>query len=135
MKSKAILVDTSLVIDLLRRQDKQNSWLYDLAIQRVDISASILTHTEFYSGASVWDDKKAKQDLEKILKGIKLIGVSESISKQGGKLRMLNSIDLVDAIIAATAVENDLPLATLNPKHFKKIAGLRLAEKVLKYKN
>lgn len=31
-----------------------------------------------------------------------------------------------DAIIAATAMEHDLPLATANQKHYRAIAGLRL---------
>ena len=31
-----------------------------------------------------------------------------------------------DAIIAATAVENNIPLVTANKKHFKDIAGLEL---------
>jgi predicted nucleic acid-binding protein len=31
-----------------------------------------------------------------------------------------------DAIIAATAVENYIPLVTANKKHFKDIAGLEL---------
>jgi predicted nucleic acid-binding protein len=35
-------------------------------------------------------------------------------------------IEVADLFIAATAVVNDLPLATLNRKHFEQIDGLRL---------
>jgi predicted nucleic acid-binding protein len=35
-------------------------------------------------------------------------------------------LSVADALIAATAVENGLPLATCNRKHFGGIAGLEL---------
>ena len=41
--------------------------------------------------------------------------------KQDNKL-----IDTVDILIAATAMINDFPLATLNRKHFERIRGLRM---------
>jgi predicted nucleic acid-binding protein len=135
MTGRGVLVDTSVVIDFLRRKDKENSWLYGLAREKVNIKASILTHTELYSGTSVWGRAKAMVDLEKTLKGMELIGLNETESKLAGKIRSKLMVELVDAVIAATAIENDLPLATLNPKHFKKIPGLRLLKKVLKYNN
>jgi len=41
--------------------------------------------------------------------------------KQENKL-----IDTTDILIAATAMVNDFPLATLNRKHFERIRGLRI---------
>lgn len=35
--------------------------------------------------------------------------------------RNRNQIELADLLIAATAVANDIPLATLNTKHFNRI--------------
>ena len=128
MIGKAVLVDTCVIIDFLRRKDKENSWLYKLAKKKVNISASILTHTELYSGISVWGNIKARQDLEKTLKEIKLIGINKVISERGGKTRAKFNIDLVDAVIAATAIENKLSLATLNQKHFRGIRGLNLTK-------
>ncbi len=40
-------------------------------------------------------------------------------------LRLTNGIGLVDALIASTALEHNLPLATFNTKHFSHIAGLQ----------
>lgn len=37
-------------------------------------------------------------------------------------------IDMEDIMIAATALANDLPLATLNRKHFERIDGLKLVD-------
>jgi tRNA(fMet)-specific endonuclease VapC len=45
---------------------------------------------------------------------------SKKVSKQ---------IDLADLLIAATAQQNGLPLATLNTKHFSRIEGLEVVSK------
>lgn len=39
-----------------------------------------------------------------------------------------NLIDLPDLFIAATAIAHELPLATLNTKHFERITELILVE-------
>ncbi|MEA3355154.1 MAG: type II toxin-antitoxin system VapC family toxin [Patescibacteria group bacterium] len=128
MIGKRVLVDTSVVIDFLRRKDKENSWLHKLAKKKVNLWISILTHTELYSGTSVWKSIKAKRDLEKTLSGLKLINVNEGISMLAGRIRSKLGVELPDAVIAATAIENKLSLATLNQKHFKGIRGLNLTK-------
>jgi tRNA(fMet)-specific endonuclease VapC len=35
-------------------------------------------------------------------------------------------IDLADILIGATALTHDIPLATLNTKHFERIKGLEI---------
>jgi predicted nucleic acid-binding protein len=35
-----------------------------------------------------------------------------------------NMIEVTDILIAATALENDLPIKTLNTSHFQRIPGL-----------
>ncbi len=46
--------------------------------------------------------------------------------EKAGKIRREVEISLIDAIIAASALELNLSLATLNKKDFKKIKGLAL---------
>lgn len=130
-----LLLDTSLIIDFLRQKDKQQTWFYLLARQRRQLAVSIITHTELFAGESVWEKPKARKELEVIFAGINLIPLNQEISILAGKIRAKNKIDLIDAIIAATAVSEKLDLVTLNPKHFKKIAGLRLVKNMLNYKN
>ena len=61
---KKIVVDTSIIIDFLRSNNKQNSLLYKLAEE--DLYISIVTHTELYAGKSIWVDNEAKESLEKV---------------------------------------------------------------------
>ena len=45
------------------------------------------------------------------------------------RLRLSNQmIEFRDIFIAATCIVNELPIATLNKKHFKRIEGLKIAK-------
>ena len=135
MNKQGVLLDTSVLIDFLRQKQKRNTWFYALAKQGQPLAASIITHTELFAGKSVWEKSKARKELESIFAGISLIPLNQEISILAGKIRAKNKIDLIDAIIAATAVKEKMALVTLNPKHFEKIPGLRLVKNVLNYKN
>jgi len=65
-----------------------------------------------------------------ILEGFRILPLSEEVSKRAGKVRAEFGVDLIDAIIAATALVNKIPLSTLNRKHFEGVFGLALYEEV-----
>ena len=121
-----LLVDTSVIVDFLRQDDRSATWLYSLSQAKHHFLASIITHTELYAGKSVWEKQTAQQDLEHIFSGIKLIPLTQSISQKSGYLKAKYQLDLIDSIIAATALNQKLPLATLNQKHFSSIPSLKL---------
>ncbi len=121
---RKLLVDTSLIIDFLRRKDKANSLLYQLADE--DLSVSIITHTELYAGKSVWENDGAKEILKKVLSGMTLISLNEKISQKAGYIKSYTDISLIDAIIAATALVNNMAVVTLNIKDFEIVKGLKI---------
>lgn len=121
-----LLIDTSVLIDFLRSKNKKTTLLYRLA-QSNSLAISRITHTELYAGKSVWQNPRAKQELSVLLSGLTVLSINERISEQAGKLRALHTIDLIDALIAATALHHHLPLATTNTKHFKPIPNLELS--------
>lgn len=123
---KKILVDTSVIIDYTRRQDKEKSLFVKLAYEKYGLYISIITHTELYAGKSVWEKREAQHALETLLSGLNIISMSEVISKKAGEIRAKQNIRFLDAIIAATAIANSLDLVTLNTKDFVGIKGLRL---------
>ena len=124
--SKELLLDTSVVIDFLRIKDKPESLFYKLTLENSKFLVSIVTHTELYSGKSIWESDKASQELKLIFEGIEIVGLTEKISVNAGKIRALYNLDLVDSIIASTAIEVNTPLVSLNTKHFSKIGDLEL---------
>jgi predicted nucleic acid-binding protein len=54
------------------------------------------------------------------------VEVDRAIAERAGRIRREAGIRLPDALIAATALERDLDLASRNTRDFKRVRGLRL---------
>ncbi len=127
MADKLILVDTSILIDFYRKTDKANSKWISLVREGYEFAISAITKYEIYSGASqaqltFWDS---------VLKQITIIPFDEStvdtaVSINSELKRKRKQIDIADLFIAATALFYDIPLATLNTKHFDRIDDLKV---------
>lgn len=88
---------------------------------------SAVTEFEIYTGATdsqleYWKD---------FLKKIQVLSFNKDVVKVAVELNRLlkkkrKQIDMADLFIAATAIDNKLPLATLNRKHFEIIDRLEL---------
>ena len=94
-------------------------------------SLSIQTYMELLQCAA---DKKQHQFIKDFLTvfGFNVLPLTENIGHRASiyieEYTLSNGIRAGDAIIAATAVENNLPLVTSNIKHFKMIKELRLKQ-------
>ena len=129
MADKIILADTSLLIELFRKSEKTNSRFVQLAMQGYQFQISAITEYEVYSGATTaqlpfWND---------FLEKINVLPFDKDVVKQAVIInRQLKQkrkqIDLADLFIAATAITNNLPFATLNRKHFERIDTLNIIE-------
>lgn len=121
-----LLVDSCVLIDFIRRPDKNKSIFVNFIKQSYALKSSIITHTELYSGKSVWQNKQALVEIETLFSQIDIIPLTLSVSIEAGKIRSKYRLELIDSIIAATAKIENLPLLTLNQRHFSKITGLKL---------
>jgi len=119
------LIDTSIIIDYLRKKDKVNSPFTTLISQNYQ-SISIITYAELYSGKSVWETPKAKIILKTLCSNLIILPLTNSIAELAGKIKSKHCTDLADALIAATAIQHKLTLATLNIKDFSTIPHLQL---------
>ena len=129
MADKIILVDTSILIDYYRKTDKGKSIWVNLVRQGYSFVVSVVTKYEIYAGATpnqliFWDS---------VFKAIKVISLDElsidtSVIINSALKRKRKQIDLADLFIAATAVAYNLPLVTLNRKHFDRIDTLQLMD-------
>lgn len=120
-----LLLDSSLIIDLLRQKDKKQSLLYKFVQQGCSFYLSIITYAELYSGKSIWEHRKTRSELEIVLQGMEILPLNKDISKNAGQIRAKYGTNLLDAIIAATAIIHKLDLATLNIKDFETIDGIK----------
>ena len=122
-----ILLDTSVLVELFRIKDKHKSFFYRLAEKENAFSISVITHYEIMVGSNDSQDPF----WEKFFESISILpfdtvcsGAAVKIYKE---LKSKNKmIDLADITVAATAIANKLPLATLNKKHFDRVRSLEL---------
>lgn len=123
-KDKLILCDSNILFALLKGNQEIKKNLEKIGEE--NISFSIITHAEAYAGSSK-DDVKA---LKVFFARHHLYHINEDASKIFNGLILSNHNYherwIPDAIIAATALSNQLELFTLNRKHFDFIPHLKL---------
>lgn len=122
-----ILVDTSVLIEA---QKKPKNFAELVAFQD-RLVLSRMTASELIYGARSKEEKSRNQSMASFLP---ILEVNETISKLSYSLidqyNLKCHLTIVDSLIAATAVHYELPLWTLNKKHFKLIKKLELFEPV-----
>lgn len=120
-----ILCDTNILVDALRSRQPVEAQFRQLLPGRVAISE--MTVAELITGVR---DKAELALLSKRLQVLEVVPITSTISAAALQLmfryRLSNQLDFADALIAATALELDLPLFTLNRKHFHYLPGLTL---------
>lgn len=127
MARKIVLADTSILIDFFRKTDKSNSHLIALVRQDYAFCISAITEYEIYTGATdsqyhYWQEFLRKTQVLAFDNDI--VKVAVEVNKALKRKR--KQIDIADLFIAATAIEKNMPLATLNKKHFERIENLHI---------
>jgi tRNA(fMet)-specific endonuclease VapC len=122
-----LLIDTSIIIEHLRKTDKSRSILFNIT-ETTSLFVSSVTVFELKAGAT---DTAKQNDVDTILDGIAVLPFDIAAADEAGKLyRELNAtnrlIEIRDIFIAATARANGLPIMTLNHKHFERVKGLKI---------
>jgi len=118
MERERLLIDTSILIDHLRKSHKDKTIFYQLTFQ-YDYLISSMTEFEF----SVGTTPRNRQFTEALLAQLPILPFDSACVKTATEiyrdLKTKNQlISLPDIFIAATAITHDLQLLTLNRKHF-----------------
>lgn len=114
-----ILVDTSVLIDHLRGSEEARDALIEGRRSGRNFLGSVLTRTEVLGGMRAAE----KAPTRRLLSVIDWVEVSEAIADAAGELareyrRSHTGTDVVDYVIAATAITRRADLWTRNVKHF-----------------
>ena len=110
-----LLVDTDVFIDHIRGARKLNA-------SRDELHYSVVTRCELFAGKNADEDS-----LRLLLSAFREIPVDSITAETAGRLRRAINIPTPDAIIAATALINNLVLFTRNYKDFKSVKRLKIA--------
>ena len=129
MASGRVLVDTSLFIEHLRSREKSATTLYRLQETAEPETGAIVAAELFYGARRQGSEEQVAAVLEPFFihdftsaMAARLPGIVQAM------LRDNRTADLRDLMIAATALETGLPVATLNKKHFECISGIEIAD-------
>lgn len=122
-----VLIDTGILIEYFRKQDKTQTLLYDLAGKHSVIYVSAITKFEIWVG----NRPAQNQFWQTLFSTLQTIPFGDLEAEKAGKiqqnlLKLNRQIGISDVLIGATALVHDLPVATLNTKHFSRIDGLQL---------
>ncbi len=127
MENRRVLIDTSIVIEYLRSQNRKVSAFVKL-FKDNDLCISAISIFELYNGAT---NESKKHDIEILCYELENIDFDTDTAKTASEIyRNLRSknkiIEFRDILISATAIRYNLPIATLNVKHFERIENLQL---------
>jgi tRNA(fMet)-specific endonuclease VapC len=128
LEHKRVVVDTTIIIEYLRKENKEETTFWKLINSYDKCIVSTVTVFELYSGAKSTQHRKA---IDKILEFLEVYSFEYEEAKEASKvyleLKQKNKlIEFRDIFIASCAMIQNIPLATLNHKHFKRIVQLKL---------
>lgn len=121
-----LIFDSDVLIWFFRKRESARK----IIRENVPFSISAVTYMELMQGA------QNKQELFAIKKFFEetetsILTIDDDITRCAMKYvedyALSDSMELADALIAATAVENGEPLCTANGKHYKCVPGLLLS--------
>jgi predicted nucleic acid-binding protein len=123
----AIFLDSSVLIQYFRNIRKNDSFYLQILNKYKDLYISSIAKAEIFSYAAdnvlvFWSE---------IFESIEVFPFTDNTIIKTREIvlqlkRKSMVIELADMMIAATAIENDLPLATINQNHFERIDGLEI---------
>lgn len=120
-----MIIDTDVLIWHLRGNEKAKELIY----KSIPFSISVITYIELIQGMK---DKREMNSLIKQLSkwNVDIIQINNDISTRAmifvEQYRHSNSMELADALIAATCVNNSEILLTGNDKHYKHIPNIQI---------
>jgi len=122
-----ILLDTDIMIDLLRQHPPALTWLASLGEEEIVLPGYVTM--ELLQGCKNKSDQKK---VEKALSGFATVWPSPETCDDAvsvfADFHLSHNLGLLDALIGQTAVALNLPLHTFNRKHYAAIPNLVTTE-------
>jgi predicted nucleic acid-binding protein len=118
------LLDTTVLIDVARRREPATSWLNRIVRRPIQTCVSAVTVAEFFAGVR----PEQRRDWQYFIDGLTHWEVTKEIAIRAGVLRydlarQGRTVQIADALIAATAVVHGAALVTANITDFA-VTGL-----------
>lgn len=119
MKNQKILLDTDILIELLRGNEVVTECLVSLLTEKKLLAYTAVTEAELFHGIR---SKKEEKNLLETLSIFVCLDLTKEVGQQAGyylyKYRKSHGVELADALIAAAAKVYQFSLSTFNWKHY-----------------
>jgi hypothetical protein len=123
MSTAEYLVDTNILIYHTVGSEVISNFIRNLIVQEA-FNVSVLTKIEFLG----WDKHSPEgfQKCRELIELANLYFVDDDTAEKAIELKRRGKIKLADAVIAATAIVNNLRLVTRNVDDYKAVKGLEV---------
>ncbi len=124
------LIDSDWVVDWLKGRPAAVQFLSSLG--RGNLAISLITFGEIYEGVYFGGDpERHERAFRQFLRGVPVLPLNRPIMQRFARIRgeLRRNGNLIrdpDLLIAATALQHGLIMATRNRRHFERIPGLTL---------
>ena len=118
------LLDTNAVIYYFRGMQKAIAVFKLIEDANEEVNLSVITKIELLS----FDNEDELKNIDRLLVNSRIFSLDDEIVDKTIEVRRKYKLKLPDAIIAATAMINNLILVTHNKKDFKEIRGLKIID-------
>lgn len=122
-----VLLDTDIMIDLLRQYEPAISWLISLGNEEIALPGYVAM--ELIQGCR---NKQEQTKIEAALRPCRMVWPTPDVCQEAlgsfAQFRLSHNLGLLDALIGQTAVALDLPLYTFNTKHYAALPTLKSVE-------
>lgn len=132
METAKTVIDTDILIDLLRNRKEVVAFVSKLQDKSFLLSTTVINQFELHYGAhKSRNPEKSVQATKKLLNQLKILTLTPRSAQRAGHIfaeleAKGQSIGLRDTFIGAIALTREFSIATRNTEHFKKIAGLKI---------
>lgn len=130
VKSEKYLLDTNVIIEILRDNDEIITTVENVGQENCYISE--ITLAELLYGAVRGNNPKNFLDVERVEQEFDVLAIRPAYKKYAEARNQLRQkgtpIDHMDLFVASVAIHNDMTLVTHNTKHFARIEGLKLTD-------
>ena len=125
MEKRLVICDTNIFIEFYKGNSEVIENLHKIGNENIALSS--VTAGELIFGAF---NKAELRSIQKDINELRVLHINEKISRNFidlmQKYSLSHNLDLPDALIAATVINTDFKLYTLNLKHFKYIDNIKL---------
>jgi len=125
MPTDDYLIDTTILVDILRDNAQAITWVNSVPIQERWVS--VVTYFELLAGCR---NRREQRLVAREMRHYHLLLVTEAISSTAlswfTRFHLSHGIGFLDVLIGATALHQGAIIATLNMKHFTPLPGVRV---------